>query len=119
MTNALMNAGVLLVLAVLVAPVLRRLRPGPLVWGALVLVVLTVVFDTLMIAADLYVFDPDLILGVYLWGAPVEDLAYALAASMLMPALWAGLGRRQDRRAARGAAAPSSVEPVAEPGEGR
>jgi lycopene cyclase domain-containing protein len=95
MTNAVMNAGVLLVLGAVVAPVLRRLRPGPLVWGALLLVVLTVVFDTLMIAADLYVFDPDRILGVYVWGAPVEDFAYALAASALMPALWTWLGRRR------------------------
>ena len=94
MTNAVMNAAILVVLAVVVAPVLRRLRPGPLVWGALVIAVLTTVFDTLMIAADLYVFDPDLILGVYVWGAPVEDFAYALAASMLMPALWTWLGRR-------------------------
>ncbi len=108
MTNALMNVGVLVVLGVVVAPVLRRLRPGPLVWGALLLVALTVVFDTLMIAADLYVFDPDLILGVYVWGAPVEDFAYALAASMLMPALWTWLGRRDATRAAppdRGGAA--------------
>jgi lycopene cyclase domain-containing protein len=105
-----MNAGVLLVLGVVVVPVLRRLRPLPLVAGALLLVVLTVVFDTLMIAADLYVFDPDLILGVYLWGAPVEDLAYALAASMLLPALWTWLGRRSAPRSARGdGAAPSGA----------
>jgi hypothetical protein len=62
--------------------------------------VLTMVFDTLMIAADLYVFDPDRILGVYIWGAPVEDFAYAVAASMLMPALWTWLGRRSGRRRA-------------------
>jgi lycopene cyclase domain-containing protein len=98
-TNALLNAGVLLALAVVVAPVLRRVRPGPLVWAAVVLVVLTTVFDTLMIAADLYVFDPDRILGVYVWGAPVEDFAYAIAAVLLMPALWTWLGRRADRRA--------------------
>ena len=97
MTNAVLNVGVLLVLGVVVAPVLRRLRPGPLVWAALVLVALTIVFDTLMIAADLYVFDPDRILGVYVWGAPVEDFAYSLAAVLLMPALWTWLGRRAER----------------------
>jgi lycopene cyclase domain-containing protein len=94
MTNALLNVTVLVALGVVVGPVLRRLRPGPLVWGAVLLVALTVVFDTLMIAADLYVFDPDRILGVYVWGAPIEDFAYALAASALMPALWTWLGRR-------------------------
>jgi lycopene cyclase domain-containing protein len=94
MTNALLNVTVLVALGVVVGPVLRRLRPGPLAWGAVLLVALTVVFDTLMIAADLYVFDPDRILGVYVWGAPIEDFAYALAASALMPALWTWLGRR-------------------------
>ena len=94
MTNALLNVTVLVVLGVVLAPVLRRLPPGPLVAGALVMVALTVVYDTLMIAADLYVFDPDRILGVYVWGAPVEDFAYALAASALLPALWTWLGRR-------------------------
>jgi lycopene cyclase domain-containing protein len=112
-TNALMNAGVLLALGVVVAPVLRRLRPGPLVWGALLLVALTVVFDTLMIAADLYVFDPDLILGVYVWGAPVEDFAYALAASMLMPALWTWLARRDAARPRRGAGADGAASSAA------
>jgi lycopene cyclase domain-containing protein len=102
MTNAVMNTGVLVVLAVVTIGVLRRLRPGPLVWAAAVMAVLTTVFDTLMIAADLYVFDPDLILGVYVWGAPIEDFAYAIAASMLLPALWTWLGRRTggDRRPA-------------------
>ena len=94
MTNAILNVGVLAVLGLVVAPVLRRVRPGPLVWAALLMVALTTVFDTLMIAAGLYVFDPDLILGVYVWGAPIEDFAYAVAAVLLMPALWTWLGRR-------------------------
>ena len=113
MTNAVLNAGVLVVLAALVVPVLRRLRPGPLVWGALVIAALTTVFDTLMIAADLYVFDPDLILGVYVWGAPIEDFAYALAASMLMPALWTWLGRRASARGGRGSGGPRVTTPSA------
>lgn len=97
MTNALLNVAVLVALGVVVVPVLRRLRAGPLVAGALLMVALTVVFDTLMIAADLYVFDPDRILGIYVWGAPIEDFAYALAASALLPALWTWLGRRDAR----------------------
>jgi lycopene cyclase domain-containing protein len=102
MTNALLNVGVLLALGLVVGPVLRRLRPGPLVWAAVLLAALTTVFDTLMIAADLYVFDPDRILGVYVWGAPIEDFAYALAAVMLMPALWTWLGRRRAEAVAPG-----------------
>ncbi|GAA2721879.1 lycopene cyclase domain-containing protein [Cellulomonas aerilata] len=118
MTNAVLNVSVLLVLGAVVAPVLRRLRPLPLACGALLLVALTVVFDTLMIAADLYVFDPDRILGVYVWGAPVEDFAYALAASALMPALWTWLGarRRPVRRGGPGRRSGAPVADGAEPG---
>ena len=113
MTNALLNVSVLIVLGVVVAPVLRRLRPWPLLAGALLLVLLTVVFDTLMIAADLYVFDPDRILGVYVWGAPVEDFGYALAASAVMPALWTWLGRRGRR-----AGGPGDPADRADPADG-
>lgn len=102
MTNIVLNAVVLALLVVVSWRVLRRLRPGPLVWTAVVLCVLTLVFDTLMIAADLYVFDPGKILGVYLWGAPLEDFAYALAAALGTPVLWTVLGDRGRARAADG-----------------
>ncbi|SME90588.1 lycopene cyclase domain-containing protein [Cellulosimicrobium cellulans J34] len=102
MTNIVLNAIVLVLLVVVSWRVLRRLRPGPLVWTAVVLCVLTLVFDTLMIAADLYVFDPRKILGVYLWGAPLEDFAYALAAALGTPVLWTVLGDRGRARAADG-----------------
>jgi len=101
-TNIVLNAIVLALLVVVSWRVLRRLRPGPLVWTAVVLCVLTLVFDTLMIAADLYVFDPGKILGVYLWGAPLEDFAYALAAALGTPVLWTVLGDRRRARAADG-----------------
>jgi len=98
MTNALLDLLVLAVLTGVCWPVLRRLRARPLAATALVLIVLTLVFDTLMIRAGLYVYDPDKILGIYLWGAPVEDFAYAIAAAVGMPVAWAVLGRRARSR---------------------
>ena len=95
MTNAVLN---LLVLAVLVAvswPVLRRLRVAPVVGTVVALCLLTAVFDTAMIAADLYVYFADKILGVYVWDAPIEDFAYAIAAALGMPVLWTVLGRKK------------------------
>ena len=97
MTNIVLNVLVLVVLVAVSWRVLRRLRRGPLALTVLVLCVLTLVFDTLMIAADLYVYDPAKILGVYLWGAPLEDFAYAIAAALGMPVLWTVLGRRSRR----------------------
>jgi lycopene cyclase domain-containing protein len=100
-TNIVLNVIVLAVLTAVSWRVLRRLRPGPVVGGALVLCLLTMVFDTLMIAADLYVFDEGKILGVYLWGAPLEDFAYAIAAALAMPVLWTVLERRAASRSTR------------------
>ncbi|WP_249667343.1 lycopene cyclase domain-containing protein [Cellulomonas fengjieae] len=98
-TNIVLNGIVLALLGAVCWPVLRRMRVLPVVVTVLVLCVLTAVFDTLMIAADLYVFDPDKILGWYVWGAPVEDFAYAVAAAVGMPVLWVVLGRRRERKA--------------------
>lgn len=95
MTNIVLNTLVVAVLVAVSWRVLRRLRAGPLALTVLALCVLTLVFDTLMIAADLYVYDPEKILGVYLWGAPLEDFAYAVAAAIGMPVLWTVLGRRR------------------------
>lgn len=52
-----------------------------------ILLVLTVVFDSLMIQADLFRFHEESLLGVRLWHAPVEDLAWPVAAGLLLPAL--------------------------------
>ncbi|MGW6130427.1 lycopene cyclase domain-containing protein [Cellulomonas sp. NPDC055163] len=98
MTNAILNAGVLVVLLAVSAPVLRRLRGWAVVATVLLLCVLTAVFDTIMIDVGLYEFDPAKILGLHVWGAPVEDFAYAIAAAVGMPVLWTVLGRRRARR---------------------
>ena len=69
-----------------------RCRPPRQWWLATggtitVLLVLTVVFDSLMIMADLFRFDESFLLGVYVWRAPVEDLAWPVAASLLLPSV--------------------------------
>ncbi|MFC7877230.1 lycopene cyclase domain-containing protein [Isoptericola sp. NPDC057391] len=76
----------------LVAARVRRL--GAPYWAAtalaaVVLVALTVLFDSLMIAADLFRYDDAALLGVRLWLTPVEDLAWPVVAALLLPALWA------------------------------
>ena len=98
MTNIVLNVIVLAVLGAVSWRVLRGMRGMPLVWTVLHLCVLTAVFDTIMIDVGLYVFDPDKILGLYIWGAPLEDFAYAIAAAIGMPVLWVALGRRKTRQ---------------------
>ncbi|HRO29252.1 lycopene cyclase domain-containing protein [Citricoccus sp.] len=71
----------------------RRRRLGPRWWAVtgltvLALMVLTAVFDNLMIAADLFRYNEELLVGWYLGLAPVEDFAWPLAAGLLLPSLW-------------------------------
>lgn len=92
----------------LVAPVATlalvavRRRPGRRWWlstalTVVVLLVLTVVFDSLMIAADLFRFAEEDLLGLRIGLAPLEDLAWPLAAGLLLPSLWLLLAPREDR----------------------
>ena len=87
--------------AVFVLAVARR-RPGRRWWASTavtiaVLLVLTAVFDTAMIAADLFRFAQSDLLGIRIGLAPLEDLAWPLAAGLLLPALWLLLTPQEER----------------------
>jgi lycopene cyclase domain-containing protein len=60
---------------------------------ALVLVVLTAVFDSVMIALDLFRYDTAALLGLRVAHVPIEDFAWPVAAAVGLPALWEWLGR--------------------------
>jgi lycopene cyclase domain-containing protein len=53
-----------------------------------ILLVLTMLFDPVIIALGIVDYDPGLILGLRLFGAPVEDFFYSILAAVLMPAVW-------------------------------
>ncbi|SMH29100.1 lycopene cyclase domain-containing protein [Rathayibacter oskolensis] len=98
MTYALLNAVFLaVVLAVAVIAWRRgRLRPAALLGTLVVLLVMTAVFDNVMIGVGLLVaYDDELISGIRIGVAPIEDFAYAIAAALLLPALWALLPSRR------------------------
>ncbi|WP_291050999.1 lycopene cyclase domain-containing protein [Herbiconiux sp.] len=73
----------------------RRRILGALGITMAVLLVLTAVFDNVMIAVGLVGYDPDLISGAFVGIAPLEDFAYAIAAVLLLPSLWLLLERRE------------------------
>jgi lycopene cyclase domain-containing protein len=52
------------------------------------LLVLTAVFDNLLIAAHIVRYHDSLRLGLSIGLAPVEDFAYALAATVVLPYIW-------------------------------
>ncbi|MDF2991753.1 MAG: lycopene cyclase [Microbacterium sp.] len=61
---------------------------------ALVLVGLTLVFDNLMIAVDLFSYPQQHLSGLRLGLAPLEDFAYPVCAGFLVPAVFTLLSSR-------------------------
>ncbi|QMU95885.1 lycopene cyclase domain-containing protein [Microbacterium esteraromaticum] len=84
--------------ALVLALVVRRRDRMPsttaLAVAAGVLVLLTAVFDNVMIAVGLFDYSSAHISGIRIGAAPIEDFAYPLAAVILLPALWSRLRRK-------------------------
>jgi lycopene cyclase domain-containing protein len=74
----------------------RRMAASGIAAG--VLVALTAVFDNLMIAAGLFTYPDQLISGVKLGLAPIEDFAYAVCAAFLLPSVRVLIGAFAERR---------------------
>ncbi|MFN3865133.1 MAG: lycopene cyclase domain-containing protein [Demequina sp.] len=94
MTYVALSIAVLVVLAVATVPVLKALPRRPLVLTGVALLALTVVFDNVIVGVGLVAYDDSLISGVRMPVAPIEDLAYAIGAVLLVPALWVLFGKR-------------------------
>jgi lycopene cyclase domain-containing protein len=82
--------GVVAVAAIIAA---RRLNWAAVGLTAAVVLVMTAVFDNIMISVGLVAYNPELITGAFLGVAPLEDFAYAIAAIVGLPSLWVLLGR--------------------------
>ena len=99
MTYLLLSAAFLAVAAVVAAIGWRRAPRGhgrAVAISALVLVLLTIAFDSIMIATGLFDYADAHIWGVRIVLAPVEDLAYPIAGVLLLSGLWNILGERVD-----------------------
>lgn len=82
-------AAALLLLIVLVAKRIPYGQALAVLGMALgIMLVLTAIFDNLMIAVGLFDYGQQTLLGLYVGRAPIEDFLYPLAAVLLMPALW-------------------------------
>jgi lycopene cyclase domain len=74
----------------------KLLTFGRAVWATLaVLLVTTIVFDSLLIYLGMFTYPADKILGICIGLAPIEDLFYALLAGLAVPAIWKGLNRER------------------------
>lgn len=87
-----------LFLAVVLGVLARRklLRTGRAVWVTLVVLLLTtIVFDSLLIYLGMFTYPAEKILGIRVGLAPIEDLFYALLAGLAVPAIWKGVDRER------------------------
>jgi lycopene cyclase domain-containing protein len=57
------------------------------VGAGVVLLVMTIVFDNVIVGLHVVAYDPARILGVRIGVVPIEDLAYAIAAVVLLPSM--------------------------------
>jgi lycopene cyclase domain-containing protein len=69
----------------------------PALIGLVLLVLLTAVFDNVIVGTGIVAYDGSRILGLRLGVAPVEDFSYCVVAALALPALWVLLGRRRVR----------------------
>ncbi|HXR44020.1 MAG TPA: lycopene cyclase domain-containing protein [Pseudolysinimonas sp.] len=85
------------VLLVGVAAVLARRAPRWRAVGlaAVPLVLLTAVFDNVIVVSGIVAYAPQRISGIRIGVAPLEDFAYAVAAVVLLPCLWSLLTPRR------------------------
>ena len=80
-----------IVVVIVVAGFIARRTPR---WSAVgltaaIVLVMTAIFDNVMISVGLVAYNPQLISGIFIGVAPIEDFAYAIAAVIGLPALWA------------------------------
>lgn len=61
------------------------------------LMLLTAVFDNFIVGSGIVAYDQALIAGIFLGYAPIEDFAYTLVATILIPICWWWLSRREEQ----------------------
>jgi lycopene cyclase domain-containing protein len=66
-----------------------RVRWAAVGLALVVMLVLTAIFDNMIIGFGLVDYDPALISGVRIGVAPIEDFAYTVLAMVVVPVVWA------------------------------
>jgi lycopene cyclase domain-containing protein len=92
----LLGFAVIVALAAILARRSPRWRAVGL--AAIPLLILTAVFDNVLVATGIVGYNVAAISGAKIGVAPLEDFAYAIAALILLPSLWSLLGGGVSRR---------------------
>jgi lycopene cyclase domain-containing protein len=97
MTYWALNGIFLALVAIVAVTAARRVRWAAVGLAAALLLVMTAVFDNVMIGIGLVDYAPSRISGAFVGSAPLEDFAYAIAAVVGLPSLWSLLPRSRTR----------------------
>ncbi|CAN5222278.1 hypothetical protein BH11ACT3_BH11ACT3_04540 [soil metagenome] len=100
MTYWALNAiflGVVAVVALVVVLGRRAPRWRAIGLAAIVVLVMTAIFDNVLVGVGIVGYDPTRISGAFIGVAPLEDFSYAIAALVLLPCLWELLRPRGQR----------------------
>lgn len=93
MTYGQLNLIFLLVAAIATWIIKSRFRCFTTPVVALPMLVLTALFDNLIVAAGIVGYDQQKLIGISVGVVPIEDFAYTIVAILLVPTIWKALIR--------------------------
>jgi lycopene cyclase domain-containing protein len=94
MTYALLNLIFLIPVLVLLFAYRWLAHWSTLCYTLVALLLMTAVFDNFIVGSGIVAYDAELLSGVFIGFAPIEDFAYTLVAAVLIPMTWWWLGSR-------------------------
>jgi len=87
-TYLLMNLGFMLIAFVVLNVFVRKTPWKTVLWTMLSMLLLTLIFDNVIIGLDIVAYDPEKVSGVFLGLAPIEDFAYTVVAVLAVSSIW-------------------------------
>jgi lycopene cyclase domain-containing protein len=73
---------------------IRTLNLRAVLYSIVVMLVVSVIFDNVIVGLGIVEYDPARILGWRMGVAPIEDFGYAIVGAFAIPAIWDRLGKR-------------------------
>ena len=80
---------------ILCGPASRKLSKLTISLLALGTLLVSLVFDNLIVGLKIVAYDPNKILGIRVPTAPIEDFGYTIVGVILVPVLWNFFGRKR------------------------
>lgn len=88
----ILNLAVLLLVSLVVLLSDRSLITRRWAYVLGILLLMTAVFDSLIVGLGIVAYEPGNYLGVLIGRAPIEDFAYTIAALLVVPYIWKRIG---------------------------